>query len=253
MNTHYRILGVALLAGSLSLTGCARTAIVAEDAPPAPNRGAVEVVQFVTAQAQPAQPAQPAAGDKEPFKFPADKGGQALGQLLRPPQQLPALDGVKPGPQVLPPPVSVAQPEVPLAPTLAGPLSLPLPKALPLQPHLLTEGAPFSSYRDEPGAPGRRELAAGALIELPRLDLSRPVPLGYLGLQLPDRVPLEDPTGDASVDAALAGNPPARVEPVPFAPQNLPDPFQNAQTVKVRTPLAEDTTPVSGAPRPPKP
>lgn len=251
MKTHCRILGVALLAGSLSLPGCARSSVVALDAP-LPAQSVELVVQRAEAQGQPAQPA-PAAADKESFKFPADKGGQVLGQLLRPPQQLPVLDGVKPGPQTLLPPVAIAQPEVPLAPTLAGPLSLPLPKSLALQPRLLMESPPFSSYRGEPGAPGRRELAAGALIELPRRDLSQPVPLGFLGLQLPDRVPLEDPTSDASLDAALAGNPPARTSQVPFAPQNLPDPFQNAQTVKVRTPPAEETSPVSSAPRPPKP
>ncbi|MBL8794844.1 MAG: hypothetical protein JNM56_13125 [Planctomycetia bacterium] len=248
MNTHQCILGVAFLAGSLSLSGCARTSIVAEDAPLLTTGNAL-----VAAQAQPAAAqAQPAAGDQQAFQFPADKGGQALGQLLRPPQQLPG-DGAQPGPQPLAPPLGVAQPEVALTPVQSLPPSVPLPRALNLQPRLLAEGAPFTGYRDEPGAPGRRELASGAPIALPRRDLNQPVPLGYLGLQLPDRVPVDDPTGDASVDAALAATPPARTDAVPFAPHNLPDPFQNAQTVKLRTPPPEDPTPSSSAPRPPRP
>jgi hypothetical protein len=119
---------------------------------------------------------------------------------------------------------------------------------------MLGEDNPFTAYRADPVPPALRELDTGARVKLPARDVNLPVLLGFLGLQLPDRVPVDDPTGDASLQAALAAAPPARTAPVPFMPLNLPDPFQNAQTVKLRTPPPEEPEPPkSGLSKPPPP
>jgi hypothetical protein len=58
-----------------------------------------------------------------------------------------------------------------------------------------------------------------------------------------ERVPFDDPTTAASRQAALAAAPPLRLNPVPFTPENLPDPFANAATVRLRLPPAESNQP----------
>jgi hypothetical protein len=139
--------------------------------------------------------------------------------------------------------VEVSRPSVPLSANQGELLRPPLPKAPLVRPHMLAESAPFTAYHGEPTVPALRTLDTGARVALSARDVNQPAPLGLLGLPVPDRVPLDDPTTEASVQAALANVPPQRTDFVPFAPQNLPDPFQNAQTVKLRTPPAEEPTP----------
>ena len=66
-----------------------------------------------------------------------------------------------------------------------------------------------------------------------------------------DRVSLDDPTTEASREAALAAQPPARTNAAPFQKNNLPDPFENRQTGRVRTPPPEDPAPIAGRPAKP--
>lgn len=190
------------------------------------------------AAAQPGKGAQPApAGER--FAFPSDKGGQALNQLLRPTDRLAGpLDDLPPGPHALPPPVQVTNPNL-LPANPGSPLRPPLPKTATIRPRMMAEGTPLTAHRLPPTAPSAHEFSAGVLIALPLRDVNQPVPLGYVGVLTADRVPLEDPTQEASLAATLAAVPPARETPVPFVPQNLPDPFLNAQTVRLRTPPAE--------------
>jgi hypothetical protein len=189
----------------------------------------------------------------EAFAFPADKGGKAMSQLLQPTAKLDPLNDVPPGPRPLSPPPGVANPGVSLPRTLAGPPSPPSPKSPVLRPRMMPEGAPLADYRGNPRVPLLRELDTGARIAVTGRDPNQPAPLSLLGLPVYDRVPLDDPTVDASVQAALAGSPPPRTEPVPFAPQNLPDPFANAATVKLAVTPPELPLPIVGPIRTPPP
>jgi len=238
------ILGLILTGAA---AGCARSS-VALDAPLESDHPLV-----VVAQAQPAPTAVPAAtpASQESFAFPADKGGQAMGQLLRPPATLPALADVPPGPRPLPPPREVAHPAVPLPRNAANPAAPPGPKTAVLRPRALPEDAPLAKQSNQPVVPALRELATGARLQVPSRNVNDPVPLTILGLPLADRVPLDDPTMEASVSAALAVKPPARTEPIPFTPTNLPDPFANAQAVKLRTQPPEQPEPVAATPKTP--
>ena len=249
-------IGKPLLAGAValglatSLAGCARPSIAAA----AKRRAQDKLIVRAQAAEQPAK----ADDTSDRFAFAADKGGQALRGLLPPADKLATpLADRPPGPRDLKSPVDVARPSVPLAPNQGDLLRPPLPKAPLLRPHMLAENAPFTAYRGDPLTPTTRDLDTGARVALPVRDPNQPAALGLLGLPVPDRVPLDDPTTEASLQAALAAVPPQRTDPVPFAPQNLPDPFQNAQTVKLRTPPTEEPTPSpfvgSKAPPPPPP
>jgi hypothetical protein len=232
-----RRIGPLVLAGVvLGATGCARSSIA-------------ETPGLENAVAQAAPNAAPA----ERFTFPADKGGKAIGDLVQPPARLELPSDVPPGPRTLPPPRGVDRPGVPLAPTLAGLASPPSPRPPIVRPRALAEEAPLSAYRGHPGVPELRELETGARVAVVGRDPNLPAPLGLLGLPVFDRVPLDDPTMDSSVQAALAGPPAPRTDPVPFAPVNLPDPFANAQAVKVHVPLPELPIPVTGPIRTPPP
>jgi hypothetical protein len=219
--------------------GCARSTV------------ALDVGQEASAVVQ--GPGQPKVAGGEGFVLPTDKGGQALGQLLRPGERLAGQEDLAPGPRPLPVPVHVARAEVPLASTLAGPIRPPLPASGVVRPRMMPEGPPLTAYRDHPPPPSRRELQTGARVAVTGRDVNQPAPLGFLGLPLFDRAPLDDPTFDASLYSALAAVPPPRTAAVPFVPHNLPDPFQNAQTVRLRTPPAESPDPVAVTPKPPPP
>lgn len=229
------------LAGCLLVgqSGCARRA-------PALNPTAGE---RPAAHAQQAQ--SPGAG--EPFKFPVDKGGELLSQLLRPGSQSVGDDGLREKLYLAPPP-SVEHPELPLPTSQMAIVGPPEKKKPSQRPRALGEDAPLTAYRDDPLPPARRELASGARVSLASASVNVPVPLEFLGVLQFDRVPLDDPSTEASQQAVLAAGAPARTETVPFVPINLPDPFQNANTVRLRTPPKEDAEPSGSHPKlPPAP
>jgi hypothetical protein len=87
------------------------------------------------------------------------------------------------------------------------------------------------------------ELAAGERVRLPAADLDRPAPLPFLAQAQPDRAPLTDPTGEATLKAALAAPAPERTAPAPFLRLNLPDPFEHRNAVKLRTPPEDEPAP----------
>jgi hypothetical protein len=60
---------------------------------------------------------------------------------------------------------------------------------------------------------------------------------------------LGDPTPEVSLAAVLAQPVPVRSAPAPFLRLNLPDPFEHAQAVRLRTLPAEDPTPPVAFPR----
>ncbi len=224
------------------LSGCARSSVAVNQA--ALSEGDGKAAPPTAAKAAP---------DGEPFRFPDDHGGKLLGQLLSPTAQPPAEMKTAPGPRPLPPPDAVASPELPLTPNQAGlPRPLLTPPAPKLKPHAPPEETPLSSYRGEPTGPTAQHLPAGARVHVASVDVELPVALPILARPDVDRVSLDDPTSDDSLRAALAEVPPVRSTPIPFQRRTLPDPFENAQTVRLKTPPPEDGTPAHTAPQPPK-
>jgi len=231
-------------AGSgLILAGCLQKAAVAPVAP-------VAAVVLPTPEDQaPAPPAPPTA---EGFSFGDDQGGKLLSTLL-PPVDKQKVTTPLSGPRTFPPLRSLEQAEPPLPPVQSGAPSLPPSQPRPpLQPRHLIEESPLTATRLKPTLPESQLLATGALVRTASPPIDRPTGVPYLGSNVPDRASLEDPTKEASLESALSGAVPARPGPAPFVRPTSSDPFENRDTVKVRTPLGEDSTPMSGPPRTPR-
>ena len=245
-----------LLVGPLVLCGCGRSAVSVDAAEPAgvkPGEG-VQPQGLKPPGQLVAQADKQPAGSSEPFRFPADKGGQALSQILRPEATAKGLLGE--GPQAkrdLPPPAAVDQPPAPLA---VGAGALPRRElqrpAPPVRPRLLAEGAPLSGQDPNTPRPSLQALLTGPLARQSGRDPLAPTSLPFIGLILADRVQLDDPTADLSLRAALLAEPPVRATQVPFTPENLPDPFTNGRTIQLKSPPAESPEPPTASPRVPK-
>jgi hypothetical protein len=231
----------------LALGGCSRSAVVVAPAvvaeqparPPAPEGPQEE-----------SKPEPPAA---DGFPFPNDEGGDLLGKLLTP-SAGPAPGEEGDGPRRFARPPAARTPEPPLPPTEADVVRLPVDRpATAPRPGPVPEGPPLADFRDTvpPPEPGR--LAVGKRMRVPSEDMNRPVPLPLLGRPAPDRAPLDDPTADASLAAALAAPVPERTTPAPFVKRTLPDPFENRLAIRLPARPPEEAVPVAAAPRPPKP
>jgi hypothetical protein len=194
-------------------------------------------VQFVTQDQEPKKNSEKGEG----FSFPNDKGGKVVGDFLRPASKSLADE---PGKKRLSGPAFLERPEI-AAPIYKG---LPPKVAIkdggkPVRPKPAAEGIPLSGFFGDPQLPVVVKLQGTALVKWPMPDPNQPVPLPILAQPKSERAPLTDPTADASTDAALSGTIPVRDNPAPFLRVNLPDPFENRQTIKVRNPLPEDPTP----------
>jgi len=247
MKTNARRWWTLLLTGCVGLAGCARSSVAVNPGLTEAPANPAAVNALGVAQAE-----KPVPGDR--FAFPADKGGKALDELLRPPQKLSVDLKIAPGPKPLVAPPSVERPEPALPANQATlPQAKLTPKAPPLRPHMLAEAAPLTGYRNDPPPVVRQEFTPGALVRLPSRDVNQPLPLPILAHPGIDRAPLDDPSAEESLKAVLAATMPVRMNPAPFARRNLPDPFENSQTVRLRALPPEEPNPASGPLRPPKP
>lgn len=240
MRARLTLVLVAISSGCLGaiLSGCFRSA------GPEPMPDAGPVVR--------GRHPESAGGDAGPFAFPADGGGKLLAELLVPADPIKARSRrMAARSRHARPPRGVERPE------------LALEVGLPLLPR-----APLASrsavVRPRPLAdePVPREGLTGTLPESPRLptgvrvrlsspDPARPAPLPPLAQAHPDRAPLDDPTTEVLLAAALADRPPMRVTPAPFLRLVLPDPFENRTVSQARTALPEGTDPPPATPRRP--
>jgi hypothetical protein len=133
--------------------------------------------------------------------------------------------------------------EAPLKPYAGVPVRLPLPARRDVKPGAIPPGIPLASYRDATPAPQQVELPTKPLIRLPSLDLHTPLALPILAQAAKDRASLADPAFKASLDAAMKRFTPVRDKPLPFAPLNLPDPFEHQRYGEMRNPPSESATP----------
>ena len=183
---------------------------------------------------------------KEPEKdqglpSPKDKGGKLVGDLLRPTEKSLVDELTK---KRLSGPAFLERPEIP-SPPYKGLPPKPAIKNVgkPVRPKPAAEEIPLSRFFGDPKLPVVVKLEGAALVKWPMPDPNEPAPLPILAQPKSDRAPLTDPTTDASTDAALSGTIPVRDNPAPFLRINIPDPFENRQTIRVRNPLPEDPTP----------
>jgi hypothetical protein len=175
------------------------------------------------------------------FTFPDDMGGKALAKRLTPavPPSMPASVPSAPRPRKLP--AFLDAPEPPLPDAAGSPPRLALPAIKELRPTALPERIPAdvgSSIADLPPLP---ESPAGSLTRNPAADLSKPATLPILTSKpVADRAPLTDPTAEFTAGSVISPSLPLRTEPAGFIRINLPDPFENAGTGKVQTPISEN-------------
>jgi hypothetical protein len=119
-------------------------------------------------------------------------------------------------------------------------------------PRSVPEGSPPVAFGVLPVLPQEVELPTQALVVLPAVDVESPLPLPLLARPKPDRASLEDTTLEASQAAALRPFVPRRTTPVPFAPLNLPDPFENQRHGGLRRMLDENDQPPATPVRTPR-
>lgn len=228
-------LGVVLLAGcGRRGLGHAQPAILTADELPA---------ALAPAAAEPPQEkgsSSPAPGG-DGFRFPRDRGGALLEALLTPSDVTPAkkMEGK----------ASSSRLDAPDAP-----LPLPggeAPKGVASRKRPLPRPAPPAD--ESLPVPGARELAALEVPDLPDEkraplpgpDLLHPIPLPLLGTREPEPPSREDPTAEMSLAAALVAPLPPRLTPVPFARNNVPDPYELRQQGGYRTESEETALPGS--------
>jgi hypothetical protein len=193
-----------------------------------------------------------AADEKEGFQYPSDKGGQLLSALL-PPSDKQKVSTPNATRREFPGLRSLELPETPLLPSQASGVTL--PRAVPpsLKPSHAQEESPLTAARGQPLRPPTPTLLTGLLVRTASEPVETPTNVPILARPVLDRASLDDPTREASLEAALMAVPPARPGPAPFVKLTAPDPFENRETVKVRTPTVESGLPISTSPRPPKP
>jgi hypothetical protein len=244
---NQRLLLAAVLCLPAAVCGCAR----ATRAVPAPELLVVHAEPVVEA-AQPAEKREPKPAPIEGFEFPKDKGGQELAKSLPAGVGVTLLPDSPARPRPHTPPRSLTDLSLPLSPVEVGPARPPAVKSPPPpRPGKVKEDAPLIGYLGSPQTPVADPLPTGALARAPSPDVAAPPAPPVLGQPTSDRAPLDAPTAEASREAALAAQPPARTNPTPFQKNNLPDPFENRQTGRLRTPPPEDPTPTASRPAKP--
>jgi hypothetical protein len=250
MTRQMRILGSFALA-ACGVAGCNQAT------PPAV---AVVPAEVTTTQAAPATPAQPVPdvkvdriSDGGKFTFPDDIGGKSLAKIVTPPV-----------PAAMPAAVALTQRDRPIPDILnsAPPQSfdatsvmprLPMPETRPVRPAPLPDRVPIDIGVTLATLPARSELATGPLTRVEARNVNIPVELPLLSSRpVSDRAPLTDPTIEFTAQSAISSNLPLRTEPTGFMRINLPDPFENTEAAKPRTPIVENPNRSLGNPPAPK-
>ena len=232
---RFKILAPAAVVG---LLGCGQS-----PAPPVVATPAVVAAQADAASDAPAE--RVAKNDPTPdggsFAFPDDAGGKALAKALTPaaPPAMPAVLPAAPRERKLP--AYLDAPTPPLPDAASSPPRLALPPIKAVRPVALPDRVPPDLGGVMPDLPPRPEVPAGSLTRIPARDLSQPAELPSLSPKpVTDRAPLADPTAEFTAASVISPTLPLRTEPAGFVRINLPDPFENADAARVRTPVVED-------------
>jgi hypothetical protein len=228
------LLAAGLVAGCLAYYLMDRPGPVAS-ADPNPARVAERPDQPPPPPALPAPPPAPADG----FAFPADRGGPLLARLLTPPEPPRSVTDPPAGPLPRKGVAAVERPEPPLSAVVARPPAATRRPSGKLAPRPPAESFTASELLG-PGPPEGVTMPAGLPPRVASIDVSRPPALPLTPRPTADRASLDDPTAEFSAQQAVAAPPPGRTSPAPFVRINLPDPFEHASAVRLRTPPADD-------------
>lgn len=199
--------------------------------------------------------AQPKSGADDPsrrvgevFKLPNDAGGKLLAEVLPPKNRPGAMDNPtrSVSPFVPTPRLTALEPSLPEMP-------FPTPRLPKLarspRPHTVTEERLDEGF-SAPALPSLPSFRPGVLTREVSESVHIPPPLPYLVLPPVDRVPLDDPTQEASTAAVLVAPLPERTTPLAFTRLSVPEPFEwRGLTMP---PLPEElTTPIGPTPTKP--
>jgi hypothetical protein len=243
MQTNCRYVIVAVLAAF----GCAKQ----------PDRVESMVVQPVAAAEQSVLTSEIATHKEESSAltrvaaFADDGAGKLLSQLMMPGSPAFRARLEQKGPGERPPPTSIARPDPPATGVALIPATYPSPAAAELRRVVLAERVP-ADFAPLVNVPQRTEFVVAFIPGIPAPDAKRRVALPILARPTLDRASLEDPTADFTAQSIVNNKFPPRSTPAPFIRVNLPDPFENAEAVKVKTIIKEDPLTAVGNPPPPK-
>jgi hypothetical protein len=148
-------------------------------------------------------------------------------------------------------PARIAQPEPADVANTLVPVRCPSPALADVRPVALVERASTDFAPLAFVVPERIEFPVAIFTALPAADVTRPVPLPTLARHSVDRGSLEDPTAEFTLQSIVNNKPPLRSLPAPFVKVVLPDPFENAEAVKVKITIKEDPLTAVGNPSPP--
>ncbi|MCI0642475.1 MAG: hypothetical protein L0Y72_03315 [Gemmataceae bacterium] len=177
---------------------------------------------------------------QEPKPTAQQKAARRLADLLQPLAERNALSMMT-GPMARLSPRDLDHPELAPPPLALVPPLLPAAPLSTVQPRHLVEGLPLAHFLASPLPPAPIELALLPLVRLPAQGAPEPLPI--LAQPARDRASLGDATFEFSVAAALGAVQVRRAGPLPFAPFNLPDPFEHSQAVRLRIEVAEQPLP----------
>ena len=236
--TRSRLLLAALAAAGL--TSCNQS--------PAPQAVAIAAAPVVDVKPEPAKEF-PAPAKAEPvrvadgsaFAFPDDTGGKALAKTLPPsiPPTMPSASPAVPRERKLPGLIDAPTPPLPDA--ASSPPRLALAPTRESRPVPLPDRVPLDLGGVLPDLPPRPEVSTGSLTRTEGRDVTQPAEIPALSPKpVADRAPLNDPTGEFTAASVISPKLPLRTDPTGFVRINLPDPFENVDSAKVRTPVVED-------------
>jgi hypothetical protein len=219
--------------------------------PSAPAEGKNKEAEKIVVRAKAAEAPEDTEGEGGTFRFPEDKGGPLLQRLLSPPETLPPEKVARPQPRRMS--KTIEQPRLPLpgvvmlpSPSLERKQTTPPPQLLTPEPPLL--GGPEAVL----SLPQSHEFPVGERLRMPSADVEQPAALAPMAQPLPDRGALLDPSLAASRSSVLEAPLPERTTPAPFLRLTLPDPFENRDTVRLRSPLGKEQVPNTPTPRAPQ-
>jgi hypothetical protein len=176
-----------------------------------------------------------------------DKAAQRLAALLQPSDLKDDGATPRPAPRAAPRLLPHAEASLPKADLL--PPALPRAPGKAPQPRAVQDAMPFARSFGRPGSAETVELPQAPLVRLWSWDSETPIPVPILGTAARERASLADPSLEASVLATQTPVQLDRAAPVSFQSMNLPNPFEHAEAVRLRTPLEEQAAPIL-TPRP---
>ncbi|MFO0880283.1 MAG: hypothetical protein U0840_23300 [Gemmataceae bacterium] len=217
-------LASVLLAG---VVGCSASTSAGVDI-----RTAAEATAQGEAEAAPKKPgetrssaAKPAGASEpgEPFKLPTDEAGKLLGKVLPPRSKPGALNNPRrPAPDA-PMPRALVQPDgVPGTAIELARLPV-LGRKAPLRPDF-TADEHLDAAQLKLTVPREPSFHTERPMRIEADPVALPPELPMMGTGLPDRIPLDDPTGEASLGAVLQASQPRRENPAPFVRMVTPEP-----------------------------